>query len=138
METSREGGASARLQPFFGAVRINRKDPPVGKVVATSPTKWNVAWYGGGRREVAVVSGTGQWSKSGEGLVPLLWVFVHDLTGTHRDDDFFSHGSGDDAPRSDRKVHRSLVDRDLPPTLPPKETLVTGRLSRLGWRLRPC
>ncbi|MBV8554344.1 MAG: hypothetical protein JO116_02180, partial [Planctomycetaceae bacterium] len=47
-----------------------------------------------GRRDVAVVAGTGQWYKSGEGLVPLLWVFVHDLTGTHRDDSFFSTDPG--------------------------------------------
>ena len=75
-----------------GRPRVKGAKLPAPKetVVATSPTKWNVAWYGGGRRDVAVVSGTGQWSKSGEGLVPLLWVFVHDLTRTHRDDSFFS------------------------------------------------
>ena len=28
--------------------------------------------------------------KSGKGLVPVRWVFVHDLTGTHRDEYFFS------------------------------------------------
>ncbi|HMB07527.1 MAG TPA: hypothetical protein VKP69_27825 [Isosphaeraceae bacterium] len=50
----------------------------------------NVPWYGGGRREVAVVSDTGQGYKSGEGLVPVCWAFVHDCTGTHRDDYFFS------------------------------------------------
>jgi hypothetical protein len=37
-----------------------------------------------------VVSDTGQWYKSGEGLVPVRWLFVHDKTGTHRDDYFFS------------------------------------------------
>ena len=50
----------------------------------------NVAWYGGGRRDVAVVTGTGHWYKAGEGLVEVLWVFVHDLTGTHRDEYFFT------------------------------------------------
>ena len=39
---------------------------------------------------VEVVSGTGHWHKSGEGLVEVLWVFVHDLTGTHRDSYLFS------------------------------------------------
>jgi hypothetical protein len=59
--------------------------------VAQAPrTALNVPWYGGGRRDVAVVSDTGQWYKSGEGLVPIRWVFVHDRTGTHRDDYFFS------------------------------------------------
>ncbi len=50
----------------------------------------NVAWYGGGRRDIAVVSGTGQWYKSGQGLVPVQWVYVEDRTGTHRAEYFFS------------------------------------------------
>ena len=41
-------------------------------------------------RRVTVVTGTGHWYQSGEGLVEVLWVFVQDLTGTHRDDDFFT------------------------------------------------
>jgi DDE superfamily endonuclease len=63
---------------------------PAAVVTATSPTPLEVSWYGGGRRAVEVVSGMGQWYKSGEGLVPLRWVFVRDKTGTHRDDYFFS------------------------------------------------
>jgi DDE superfamily endonuclease len=63
---------------------------PEATVAQASRTALNVPWYGGGRRDVEVVSDTGQWSKSGEGLVPLRWVFVHDCTGTHRDDSFFS------------------------------------------------
>jgi hypothetical protein len=50
----------------------------------------NVAWYGGGRREVEVVSGTGHWYKAGQGLVAVRWVFVHDRSGTHRDEYFYS------------------------------------------------
>jgi hypothetical protein len=50
----------------------------------------NVAWYGGGRRDVEVVTGTGQWYKAGQGLVPVLWVWVQDRTGTHRDEYFFT------------------------------------------------
>ena len=49
-----------------------------------------MAWYGGGRREVGVTTGTGHWYKAGEGLVPIAWVFVKDRTGTHRDEYFFS------------------------------------------------
>ncbi|HEY7156879.1 MAG TPA: hypothetical protein VH575_23125 [Gemmataceae bacterium] len=49
-----------------------------------------VAWYGGGSRRVEVVTGSGYWYKSGRRLVPLGWVFVHDLDGTHRDEYFFS------------------------------------------------
>ena len=50
----------------------------------------NVSWYGGGRRQVALVTGTGHWDKSGAGLVPVRWVFVEDLTGTHRDEYLFT------------------------------------------------
>jgi hypothetical protein len=67
------------------------KQPWPAEVAAESRRKrLNVAWYGGGRRDVAVVTGTGQWYKGGKGLVPVRWVFVHDLTGTHRDEYFFT------------------------------------------------
>jgi hypothetical protein len=49
-----------------------------------------VLWYGGQTRRVEVVTGTGHWHKAGKGLVEVRWVFVHDLTGTHRDEYFFS------------------------------------------------
>src|SRR4051812_29765223 len=49
-----------------------------------------VAWYGGGEGDVEVVSGTGQWYQSGHGLVAVRWVYVHDVTGTHRDSYFCS------------------------------------------------
>ena len=68
-----------------------RKLPTPQEVVATAErTRLNVAWYGGGRRDVEVVTGTGHWYKAGEGLVPVRWVYVHDLTGTHRDEYFYS------------------------------------------------
>jgi len=49
-----------------------------------------VSWYGGGRRRVEVTHGTGHWFKNSVGLVPVLWVYVRDLTGTHRDEYFFT------------------------------------------------
>lgn len=52
--------------------------------------KMKVRWYGGGWRNVEVITGTGHWFKSGKGLVPILWVYVRDLDGTHRDEYFFS------------------------------------------------
>ncbi len=68
-----------------------KRPAPEAVVAATAePTALNVSWYGGGRREVEVVSGTGRWFKSGKGLVPVLWVFVRDRTGTHRDSYLFS------------------------------------------------
>lgn len=67
------------------------KQPSPADVVAKSRRRrLNVAWYGGGRRDVAIVTGTGEWYKGGEGLVAVRWVFVHDCTGTHREEYFFT------------------------------------------------
>jgi hypothetical protein len=49
-----------------------------------------VDWYGGGRRKVGLVTGTGHWHKGGEGLVPVRWVYVEDESGTHRPEYFFT------------------------------------------------
>ncbi len=69
----------------------DKRPAPEAVVAATAePTALNVSWYGGGRRDVEAVSGTGQWFKSGKGLVPVLWVFVRDRTGTHRDSYLFT------------------------------------------------
>lgn len=69
-----------------------RKRPaPENVVVQTRHRqRLSVSWYGGGRRQVAVVTGVGHWYKSGAGLVPIRWVFVEDRTGTHRDEYFFT------------------------------------------------
>jgi hypothetical protein len=67
------------------------KMPSPREVVGrSSRTRMTVAWYGGGRREVEVVSALGHWHKSGVGLVAVRWVYVHDLTGTHRDEYFYT------------------------------------------------
>lgn len=63
---------------------------PAEVVQRSSRTRLNVAWYGGGTRSIEVVSGVGRWFKNGKGLVPVRWVFVHDLSGTHRDEYFFT------------------------------------------------
>jgi hypothetical protein len=80
--------------PYGGKGRPRVKGdklPAPETVVASAPhTALEVSWYGGGRRAIEVVSDTGRWYKSGEGLVPVRWVFVRDKTGTHRDDYFFS------------------------------------------------
>jgi hypothetical protein len=68
-----------------------RKLPAPQKVVKTSSrSRLTVAWYGGGQRRIETVSDTGQWYKNGEGLVPVRWAFVHDRSGTHRDEYFFT------------------------------------------------
>src|SRR4051794_7706172 len=56
----------------------------------TQRTCLTVAWYGGGTREIEVVTGTGHWYRIGEDLVEVRWVYVHDCTGTHRDEYFLA------------------------------------------------
>ena len=69
----------------------DKRPTPAAVVAATEHREaLDVSWYGGGRREVEAVSGTGHWHKSGEGLVEVRWVYVHDRTGTHRDSYLFS------------------------------------------------
>lgn len=72
--------------------RKGAKLPKPEEVVAQRrrQQKLNVAWYGGGRRDISVVTETGHWYKAGRGLVPVRWVYVHDRTGTHRDEYFFT------------------------------------------------
>ena len=72
--------------PVKGARRLKPREA----VEAAELKAETVAWYGGGEREVSVTTGTGHWYKAGEGLVPLVWVFVKDQSGTHRDEYFFS------------------------------------------------
>lgn len=50
-------------------VKGAKRPTPEEVVLQTPRRRLNVAWYGGGRREVEVVSGTGYWYKAGEGLV---------------------------------------------------------------------
>jgi hypothetical protein len=80
--------------PYRGKGRPRVKGPALPKprqaAAATAPRPLAVGWYGGGTRRVEVVGGTGGWYKSGRGLVPLRWVFVRDVTGTHRDEYFYS------------------------------------------------
>jgi hypothetical protein len=74
------------------------KLPAPRDVVAATPTptptpgrkRSVVGWYGGGRRRVEFVSGTGHWYKGGGGLVAVRWVFVHDRDGTHEDRYFYA------------------------------------------------
>lgn len=68
-----------------------RKLPSPMQVVQKSKGKrFTVNWYGGKTRLVELIWGEGHWYKSGQGLVPIRWVYVHDVQGTHRDDYLYS------------------------------------------------
>lgn len=72
------------------------KLPSPGQVVQQAKRRHRlaVAWYGGGRRAVEVITGTGHWYEAGTPLVAVFWVWVHDLSGTHRDEYFFTTDVG--------------------------------------------
>lgn len=81
-------------------VKGQRRPKPCEAVsAARRHTRLTVGWYGGGTRSVGTVTGTGHWYKSGEGLVPILWVFVRDRDGTHRDEYFYTTDLSLDARR---------------------------------------
>lgn len=67
---------------------------PQAVVLGACRRRHNVAWYGGGRRDVEVVSDCGHWYKGGAGLVEVRWVYVQDRTGTHRDEYFYTTDLG--------------------------------------------
>lgn len=81
--------------PYAGRGRPRIKGnrmPKPRHVAATTPilNEVSVNWYGGGKRRVGTVSRAAHWYKAGDGLIPLRWVFVRDLTGTHREEYFFT------------------------------------------------
>ena len=71
---------------------VGTRLPSPRDVVASRPRgkRLTVKWYGGGTRRIEVITGTGHWYRQGQGLVPLRWIHVRDLTGSHRDEYFFS------------------------------------------------
>lgn len=72
---------------------------PQEVVERSSRTAATVSWYGGESRRIEFVSGLGHWYKTGQGLVPVRWVFVHDVQGTHRDEYFYTTDPTVPAPR---------------------------------------
>ena len=78
-----------RPRGTIGRPRVNGQNlAPPHEIVANTAqrTHLTVAWSGGRSRDSAVVTGTGPWSRSGEALVEVRWVDVHDGTGTQRDE----------------------------------------------------
>jgi DDE superfamily endonuclease len=76
-----------------GRPRVKGKELPKPAQVVGATVKRpvrEVAWYGGERRRVEIVTGSGWWYQSGRPLVQVRWVFVRDRTGTHRDEYFFT------------------------------------------------
>jgi DDE superfamily endonuclease len=82
-----------RTRSTMGRPRVKgqRLASPQEVVAKTAKrTRLTVAWYGGTIRDIEVATGTGHWYRIGEALVAVRWVYVHDCTGTHRDEYFFT------------------------------------------------
>ncbi len=71
-------------------VRGDKLPHPQEVAAAARRRRGTVGWYGGKRRRVEFVTQAAHWYKATEGLVPIRWVFVHDLEGTHEDRYFYS------------------------------------------------
>jgi len=71
-------------------IKGRRRATPADVVRRSKGKRFTVNWYGGKQRRVELISGDGHWYKAGGGLVPVRWVFVRDLDGTHRDEYFYS------------------------------------------------
>jgi len=83
--------APTKKRPMGRPAQKGKKLPTPCQVVSrTARTPGLVRWYGGGDRRIEYVSGTGLWYMAGQGLVPVRWVFVHDVQGTHRDEYFYT------------------------------------------------
>jgi DDE superfamily endonuclease len=85
--------APPRTRRTIGRPRVKgQKLASPHEVVANTATRSSltVAWYGGASRDIAVVTGTGHWYRIGEAFVEVQWLYVHDSTGTHRDEYCFT------------------------------------------------
>jgi hypothetical protein len=82
-----------RTRRTMGRPRVKgqKRASPQAVVAHTAErTSLTVAWYGGTTSDIKVVTGTGHWYRIGEALVAVRWVYVHDGTGTHRDESFLT------------------------------------------------
>jgi DDE superfamily endonuclease/Archaeal putative transposase ISC1217 len=78
-------------KPAYRPRKKGARLPSPQEGLALYPTQLAyVRWYGGGWRQVAYVSSVGYWYRAGADLVAVRWVYVHDLSGTHRDDYLYS------------------------------------------------
>jgi hypothetical protein len=77
--------APARTSGMKGRPRVKgARQPTLAERLADPETEWQgvtVCWYGGGSREIEVVSGTAVWYHSGQPAVPIRWVLIRDPKG---------------------------------------------------------
>jgi hypothetical protein len=71
-------------------VRGAKLPNPQQRVAASKAKRFTVNWYGGKTRRVELISEEANWYRSGEGMIPVRWVFVQDVQGTHEDGYFYT------------------------------------------------
>jgi len=71
-------------------VKGHKQKSPQDVVATRRLKKATVDWYRATERSVKLTGDNAHWYKSGQGLVPIRWVFVRDDTGTRRDEYYYS------------------------------------------------
>jgi hypothetical protein len=99
-----------RYKKQMGRSRIVGKRLP-SPAIAVAKTvrrhRLTVCRYGGRTRRIEIVSEVGHWYRQGEGVVPVRRGYVRDLSGTHREEYFYSS----DASMTPRQIIESFVGR---------------------------
>lgn len=87
-----------RPPPYSGKGRPRVKGRPRAQpqaVVARGGLlQQTVCWAGRDDHVVKTASASAHWYRCGAGLVPLVWVFIRDVSGTHRDEYLFCPAPG--------------------------------------------
>jgi hypothetical protein len=130
--------STKRGRPRVKGMKCLRPEQVVAKT--TRRQKLRVSWYSGERRQVEVVTGTGQWYRAGEGIAEVLWVYVHCLTGNRRDEYFYTT----DLTLSPRQVIETFTGRWAIEVMFQEVRHYIGLESTRGWcqqtvlRAEPC
>lgn len=94
-----------------GRRRVKGEKLPNPREVVSSPkARWRtveVAWYGGGRKVVQLISGTGLWYKCGTMATWIRWVMIRDPEGRREDQVVFTTDRNLDA----RQIVETFVCR---------------------------
>ena len=133
----------ARKPGQIGRSRIVGKrllSPEQSVAAGDKRRRLTVNWYGAGRRKIEIVTGVGHWYRQGHGLVNIRWVYVHDLSGNHRDEYFYSTATR----MSPARIIEAFVGRwDIEVTFEEmREHLgletTRGRIRNTVLRVEPC
>ncbi len=79
--------APVRTQDTIGRPRVKgRRLPPLDQVLQDPEVVWQertVNWYGQGKRQLQICTGTALWYRSGYDPLPIRWVLTRDPVGKH-------------------------------------------------------